>query len=140
MQAKVTWFGKRKFTAVAESGRTVVLDAKPEAGGEGDGVRPMELLLMGLGGCTGIDMAMILERMRIPLERLEMRVDGERAADYPQKYTGFTITYEIDAPGASPDKVLRAIALSQDKYCSVAHSLTGSVQAALILNGERVNP
>ena len=122
---------------MADSSREVVIDAKPETGGEGQGVRPMELLLMGLGGCTGIDVAMILERMRIQLDRLEMQVDGERADADPKKYTRFTITYFIDAPAAPLDKVMRAIRLSQDKYCSVAHSFAAPVTAVLILNGER---
>ena len=137
MRATVSWHGKRKFSAVAESDREVTIDAKPEAGGEGQGVRPMELLLMGLGGCTGIDMVMILEKMRIQVDRLEMEVDGERTDTEPQKYTHFTITYHVDAPDAPLERVLRAVRLSQEKYCSVAHSLIAPIDAVVVLNGER---
>lgn len=138
MQAKITWLGKRKFSAIADSGREVIIDAKPEDGGEGQGVRPMELLAMGLGGCTGIDVALILERMRIPVASLEMTVDGERSETAPHKYTHFTITYEVDAPLATPEKVWRAIILSQEKFCSAAHSFNAPITAVLILNGERL--
>ncbi len=137
MDATISWKGKRKFTAIADSEREVIIDAKPDAGGEGQGVRPMELLLMGLGGCTGIDMIMILERMRLKVDRLDMQVSGDRAETEPQKYTHFTITYIVDSPDAPLEKVERAVKLSQDKYCSVAHSLSAPIDAVIVLNGER---
>ena len=137
MQATVVWKGKRRFEAVADSGHAVTIDARPDAGGENAGPRPMELLLMGLGGCTGIDVALILERMRISCDRLEIRLDGERAPEPPERFTRVLLTYEIDAPGAAADKVLRAVRLSQEKYCSAAHSLNAELAAAVVLNGER---
>ena len=97
----------------------------------------MELLLLGLGGCTGIDVTMILERMRIDYQRVDIHLDAERAADLPQKFTAITLTYEVDAPGAPLERVMRAVTLSQEKYCSASHSLSADLHAVLVLNGER---
>ena len=137
MRAKVSWQDKRRFTAVADSGHSVTVDAKPDVGGENRGPRPMELLLMGLGGCTGIDMTMILEKMRIPYQRIDITLDGERASAPPEKFTEITLTYEVEAPDAPVDKVLRAVKLSQEKYCSASHSLNAKLHAVLVLNGVR---
>ncbi len=137
MHGTVSWQGKRRFVGTGDSGHAVVMDAKQEAGGENGGARPMELLLLGLGGCTGIDVTMILERMRIDYQRVDIHLDAERAADLPQKFTAITLTYEVDAPGAPLERVMRAVTLSQDKYCSASHSLSADLHAVLILNGER---
>lgn len=137
MRAVVSWKGKRRFEGTPDSGHRVTMDAKLDAGGENTGPRPMEMLLMGLGGCTGIDVTLILERMRIPYEKVDVVLDGERAPEPPERFTRITLTYEIDAPGGSFDKVARAIRLSQEKYCSVAHSLNAEQKAVLVLNGER---
>jgi putative redox protein len=137
VKAVVSWKGKRRFEGTPGSGHRVTMDARPDAGGENLGPRPMEMLLMGLGGCTGIDVTMILERMRIPFERVDIALEGERAPEPPERFTAITLTYEIDAPGAAFEKVARAVRLSQEKYCSVAHSLNAEQRAVLILNGER---
>ena len=139
MQAKVRWQDKRRFVAQGDSGHAVTIDAKLEAGGENKGSRPMELLLMGLGGCTGIDILMILDKMRINYTRVDVLLDAKRAPEPPERFTEITLTYEIDAPGAPVDKVLRAVTLSQEKYCSAAHSLNATLHAVLVLNGEPVS-
>ncbi|PWI58744.1 hypothetical protein BM613_01210 [Sulfoacidibacillus thermotolerans] len=136
MHARVSWKEKRRFEAVADSNHVVTIDAKRDAGGEDQGPRPMELLLMGLGGCTGIDVTLILERMRIPYQRVDVVIDAQRAEQIPQKFTQITLTYEIDAPGAPLEKVVRAIKLSQEKYCSASHSISAPLRALLVLNGE----
>jgi len=137
MQVAVQWQGNRRFSAIGDSGHTVMVDAKPDVGGENLGPRPMELVLMGLGGCTGIDVTMILEKMRIAYDRVEIAVEGQRAKTPPEKFTDITVTYHIDAAGASWDKVERAVRLSQETYCSVSHSLSAALHAVLVLNGER---
>lgn len=137
MRAQVTWQDKLRFEATADSGHTVVIDAKPEAGGENRGPRPMELLLMGLGGCTGIDIILILQKMRVAFERVNVVLDGVRSTERPERFTDITLTYEVDAPGAALDKVERAVHLSQEKYCSAAHSLNARLRAVIVLNGER---
>lgn len=137
MRAVVSWKGKRRFEGTPDSGHRVTMDAKADVGGENLGPRPMEMLLMGLGGCTGIDVTLILERMRVPCERVDVVLEGERAPEPPERFMRITLTYEIDAPGATYDKVVRAVRLSQEKYCSATHSLNAKMRAVLILNGER---
>ncbi len=137
MRAQVNWVQKRQFDAVGDSGHHVTIDAKSEAGGDNLGPRPMELLLMGLGGCTGIDVTLILERMRIPYNAVNITLDGERAPSPPEKFVKITLTYHVDAPDAPLDKVVRAVKLSQEKYCSAAHSLNAELKAVVMLNGVR---
>jgi len=137
MNVQVTWQGKRRFEAKGDSGHIVSIDAKQDVGGENLGPRPMELLLMGLGGCTGIDITLILEKMRIPYHRVDIEISGERAENPPQKFTEITLTYHIDAPDAPWEKVARAVRLSQETYCSASHSLNAVLHADLVLNGER---
>lgn len=136
MNVQVAWQGKRRFQAIGESGHPITIDAKADVGGENLGPRPMELLLMGLGGCTGIDVTMILEKMRIPYNRVEIALQGARAEQPPEKFTEITLTYHIDAPNASWEKVERAVRLSQETYCSASHSLSAKLIAVLVLNGE----
>ncbi len=138
MQARVLWQDKRRFVAKGDSGHEVTIDAKLEAGGENQGPRPMELLLMGLGGCTGIDILMILDKMRISYTRVDVLLDAVRAPEPPERFTEITLTYEIDASDAPADKVMRAVTLSQEKYCSAAHSLNAKLSAVLVLNGQRM--
>lgn len=135
MHVTANWQGKRAFIATGPSGHAVPLDASPDVGGEGNGVRPMELILMGLIGCTGIDISLILERMRQPLESLHIDADGTRREEYPQKFTEIHVTYHVtgDLPA---DKVWRAIHLSEEKYCSASASLNADIIPHLVLNGE----
>ncbi|ASS77181.1 peroxiredoxin [Tumebacillus algifaecis] len=113
------------------------MDAKAEVGGEDTGARPMELLLMGLGGCSGIDVAMILEKGRLTLEEFRMEVSGQRAEEMPQRFTDIHIHYILKGPDLTQDKVERAIELSNEKYCSASASLNANLTASYELNGER---
>jgi putative redox protein len=137
MRVTAEWQGKRHFEAVGPSGYQVAMDAAEEVGGEGRGHRPMELLLMGLVGCTGIDVTMILERMRQPLTDLRIEAEGTRRDEYPQKFTEIHLTYRMQGD-ISPDKAWRAIHLSEEKYCSASASLNARIVPHLILNGEEV--
>lgn len=137
MHVDVNWQGKREFAGTGNSGHAVTMDAKPEVGGEDKGARPMELLLIALGGCTGIDVVSILDKMRLPYSRVDIGIDGERADEHPQRYTAIAMTYTVDAPDAPLERVMRAVRLSQNKYCSVSHSLRTPIKAILVLNGER---
>lgn len=136
MQVTVNWQGKRRFEAVGESNHPVTIDAKPEAGGENKGPRPMELLLMGLGGCTGIDITMILEKMRLTIDDFRMEINGLRREEYPQKYTEIHIKYILQGAHLTRDKVERAIRLSEEKYCSASASLNAKIISTYVLNGE----
>ncbi|MCF8565270.1 OsmC family protein [Alicyclobacillus tolerans] len=139
MEMKVTtnWTGKRHFTSKGPSGFEVSIDAAESAGGENSGNRPMELLLMGLTGCTGIDIAMILERMRQPLEGLDIEASGTRREDYPQAFTEIHLTYKMTGE-VQPAKAWRAIVLSEQKYCSASASLRAKIVPHLILNGAEI--
>jgi putative redox protein len=137
MRVEAQWRGKRSFQATGPSDNTIDMDAATDVGGEGKGVRPMELVLMGLVGCTGIDVTMILERMRQPLESLRIEADGTRRDEHPQKFTEIHLTYHV-AGDVTPDKVWRAIHLSEEKYCSASASLNATIVPHLILNGQAV--
>ncbi|GGI98184.1 hypothetical protein GCM10010885_04710 [Alicyclobacillus cellulosilyticus] len=137
MRVTTTWQGKRHFVSTGPSGYTVSMDASAEAGGEGKGHRPMELLLMGLTGCTGIDVAMILERMRQPLQSLEIEAEGKRREEHPQAFTEITLTYKVTGD-VQPEKAWRAIQLSEEKYCSASASLKARIVPRLLLNGVEV--
>ncbi|MCL6549161.1 MAG: OsmC family protein [Alicyclobacillus sp.] len=137
MNITATWLGKRHFRAIGPSGHAVHLDARAEDGGEGQGNRPMELLLMGLAGCTGIDVSLILERMRQPLEQLEIEAAGTRQEQYPQKFTEIHLYYRMQGD-VQPEKAWRAIHLSESKYCSASASLNAAIVPHLVLNGREI--
>lgn len=139
MKVTSKWLGKRHFQADGPSGNTIYMDARREEGGTGQGNRPMELLLMGVIGCTGIDIAMILERMRIPLEGLEIEAAAERREEHPKAFTEIHLTYRVKGE-VPPAKAWRAIRLSEEKYCSAISSVRAKVVPHLIVNGADVPP
>jgi putative redox protein len=111
------------FEAKDAAGHTVKIDTSPEGGGTNFGVRPMQMLLMGLGGCSGIDIVNILKKQRQPIEGFSMKIEGEReAGKEPSLWKDVTIVFELTG-AIDPDKARRACELSMDKYCSVAETL-----------------
>ncbi|MGE5589330.1 MAG: OsmC family protein [Bacillota bacterium] len=120
----VRWTGGMAFEASTESGHTVTLDSRPELGGQNRGPRPSELVLAGLGGCTGIDTVSILGKMRQKLTRLEVEVTGQERGDYPQSFEVISVRYHLWGD-LDPGRVDRAIRLSRDRYCVVAHLVSG---------------
>lgn len=112
-----------QFAAVAGSGHTVILDAAEHAGGRGAGIVPMELLLVGLAGCTGMDVISILRKKRQQVTGYEVRVRGERAEDHPMVFTNITVEHVITGHNVSPEAVARAIELSEGKYCGAGAML-----------------
>ncbi|MBI5634289.1 MAG: OsmC family protein [Nitrospirae bacterium] len=127
-KATVTFTGGMQFVATADSGHAVVMDAGPDAGGSNSGSRPMELLLMGIGGCSGMDIISILRKKKQQVTGLEAQVNGIMADSYPHKYTEITIEYVVRGKGVSEEAVKRAVQLSMDKYCSVKATLDGSAR------------
>jgi putative redox protein len=123
LEVKATWKGAFKFDGLDSQGRTMKMDASVGAGGEGDGFRPVELPLMGLAGCTGMDTIEILQKMREPVKGFEVRVTAEKREDVPPGYDGIHIEYVLRGKGVSRDKVERAVALSEERYCSVGNAL-----------------
>ncbi len=111
------------FEAKDASGHVVKIDSTPESGGINFGVRPMQLLLMGLGGCSGIDVVSILKKQRQTIEGFDMKIEGEREAGAePSLWKTINIIFELKGK-IDLDKARRACALSMDKYCSVAETI-----------------
>lgn len=126
--ARVRWNGKRRFIGTDEAGHAVVMDAKAENKGEGTGIRPVELVLQGLAGCTGMDVISVLEKKRQDVRGLEVIVTGTPREDYPKIYTNIAVKYIVSGFGVKPEAVARAIELSEEKYCSVMGMLIDDVQ------------
>jgi putative redox protein len=120
MKAKVTWINGRAFLGESGSGHAVVMDGAPEAGGRNIGVRPMEMMLLGLGGCTAFDVVMILEKSREKINGCEVELISERASEDPKVFTHVKIIYTFKGKDLKPAAVERAITLSAEKYCSAS--------------------
>jgi putative redox protein len=120
MKARVSWVENSKFVAESGSGHSVMMDGPPESGGENSGVRPMEMLLMGMGGCTAFDIRHILDKGRHDIRGLELQLDAERAETDPKVFTGIHIHYVVKGKNLSDAAVKRAIELSAEKYCSAS--------------------
>jgi len=127
MEAKVTFCGGMRFVGQADSGHAVVMDTGEANGGGDSAVRPNELLLIGLAGCTGMDVVSILRKKRQEVSGLEMVVRGELAAEPPKRFVRIAIEYRVRGRGIDPEAVRRAIELSETKYCSVGLTLRAPV-------------
>lgn len=120
MRAKIQWHDKVHFSAEGDSGHRVLLDGPAESGGENRGSRPMELLLMGLGGCTSFDVIEILRKSRQKVTHCVTEVTAQRADSVPQVFERIHIHFDVTGTGLDEKKVARAVALSAEKYCSAA--------------------
>ena len=117
-----------RMEATNENGNIVTLDASPEVGGHNAGMRPMQLLLAGIGGCSAIDIISILRKQRQPLDDINIRVDGDREADQvPSLFTKIHLHYDLSG-ALDEQKVERAIELSVNQYCSVGKMLEKTAQ------------
>lgn len=125
MEAKVIWHEGLRFVGIGPSGHAIIMDSSREAGGEDSGPRPLELILLALGGCTGIDAVSILQKMQTPPRRLWLEIQAERAPDHPKALRKVHLTYV--AEGVPEENLRRAAELSQERYCSVAHSLSAQI-------------
>jgi putative redox protein len=120
MKAKVSWINGRAFLGETGSGHGVVMDGAPEAGGRNIGPRPMEMMLLGLGGCTAFDIVMILEKARARVTGCEVELVGIRADEEPKVFTEVKLVYTIRGHDLKPALVERAVTLSAEKYCSAS--------------------
>jgi putative redox protein len=118
MKAKIKWLDGRAFVGESGSGHAVVMDGAPESGGRNIGFRPMEMLLLGMGGCTAFDVVMILEKGREKITSLEIELEAERAETEPKVFTRVKLIYRLKGRNLKPASVERAIKLSEEKYCS----------------------
>jgi putative redox protein len=120
MFVDVSWSGDLAFEARTESGHSFPLDAKPEVGGHNQGPAPMEVLLVSLAGCTGMDVASILKKKRVALHKMNVKVNGERAPEHPKYFTKIEVEFSFEGNSIREEDVRQAIELSRDKYCSVS--------------------
>lgn len=120
MHAEIHWHDNVHFTATAGSGHTVAIDGPPDAGGENRGFRPMELVLIGLGGCSSFDVVSILTKARQDVVDCVTRLDAERAEDVPHVFTRIHLHFRVTGRKLDERKVARAVALSAEKYCSAS--------------------
>jgi putative redox protein len=137
MQAKVQWMGGLTFAGKADSGHWTVMDTEESVGGADGASKPLELVLMGLGGCTGMDVASILQKMRVPLDRFEIALSADRSEEHPKVFTRITVEYRLWGADVPAEKVERAIELSRTSYCSVSAMLS---KAASLEFKYRINP
>ena len=111
------------FVGESGSGHAIVMDGAPEHGGRDLGIRPMEMLLLGVGGCTAFDVVSILRKSRQAIVDCEVTVDAQRAEEVPKVFTRIHIHFIISGSNLDADKVEKAVSLSADKYCSASKML-----------------
>ncbi|MBS1232827.1 MAG: OsmC/Ohr family protein [Nitrospirae bacterium] len=128
LHAQVTHVTDMQFVGEASSGHAIVMDGDPSVGGHNTGVRPAELLLLGIGGCSGMDVISILRKKRQDVSGLSIHVRGKKAEDYPRRFTEITLEFVVKGRNISEEAVKRAIDLSMNKYCSVKATLEGSAE------------
>jgi len=125
---RVKWIDGRCFVANDDMGHSIVMDVSKDQGGEGSGFSPMQLLLVALGGCTGMDVVGILQKQRQKLTSFEIVVSGERVADYPKVYGKVHVDYRLRGEALREKAVQEAIELSEDKYCSIGATIKKTAQ------------
>lgn len=117
MKATAQWKGNMTFVGMPDSGFAVQMDSATASGGTNSGVRPMEMIALGLAGCTGMDVISILQKKRQQVTQFEVQVDAPRSPDYPRVFTSAQITYVVTGKNIDQDAVLRSIELSATRYC-----------------------
>ena len=120
MNISVKWIDGMLMVGKSESGHAIVMDGPPEIGGENLGVRPMEMLLLGMAGCTMIDVVSTLKKMREDVVDCQTQVSADRAEEYPKVFTNIHVHFILRGKQLDPSKVDKAIKLSAEKYCSAS--------------------
>lgn len=120
MQARVKWAGAARFDGTSETGHTIIMDGAAEFGGKNQGPRPMEMLLLGMGGCTAFDVVLILKKSRQAIEDCEITIEAKRAEVEPKVFTDIHVHFIVKGKNLSEERVKRAIELSAEKYCSAS--------------------
>ena len=138
MKARAKWVEGMAFMGEAGSGHAVIMDGAPEYGGRNIGILPMEMLLIGLAGCTGFDVVQILKKGREAVTGCEVEVEAERATEDPKVFTRIHIAYRVSGRGLSQAKAERAVTLSKEKYCSASIMLgaTAEMSTSLVVVDE----
>ena len=120
MNISVNWVDGMLMVGKSDSGHAITMDGPPEIGGENLGVRPMEMLLLGMAGCTMIDTISTLEKMRENLSDCQTKVSADRAEEYPKVFTNIHVHFIFRGKLLNPSKVDKAITLSAEKFCSAS--------------------
>jgi len=128
MKAVVKWLDNMSFVGESESGHSVVMDGPPESGGRNLGVRPMEMVLLGMGGCTAFDVVLILQRQRQEITDCYVELSSERAEEVPKVFTKIHVHYVVKGKNLNEKRVARAVDMTAEKYCSVSIMLAKSVE------------
>ncbi|PID49787.1 MAG: peroxiredoxin [Proteobacteria bacterium] len=123
MKARVKWLDHMSFVGESGSGHSVVMDGAPESGGRNLGARPMEMLLLGLGGCSAFDVVMILQKSRQTILDCEVMLEAERATTDPKVFTKIHLHFIVKGRDLAADRVERAVRLSAERYCSASMML-----------------
>jgi putative redox protein len=125
--ANVTWVEDMQFVAQGETGHAIVMDAAEDNSGHDTGARPMEVLLMGVLGCTAMDVISILKKKRQPVKGLKIFATGDRSAEHPKYYTKIHLEY-VAYGDVDPEALARSAQLSEDKYCSAIATVRGKAE------------
>lgn len=128
MKARVKWVEGICFMGEADSGHAVIMDGAPDAGGRNLGMRPMEMLLVGMGGCSSIDVVMILKKSRQSITDCVAEITAERADEIPKVFTKIHVHFVVTGKELNPVQVERAVNLSAEKYCSASIMLGKAAQ------------
>jgi putative redox protein len=128
VKARIKWVENVCFMGESETGHAVILDGAPDAGGRNLGMRPMEMLLIGMGACTSFDVVTILKKARQPIDDCVAEIEAERADEVPKVFTKIHVHFVVTGNGLSEGQVERAVKLSAEKYCSASIMLGKSAQ------------
>ncbi|VVE21974.1 peroxiredoxin [Pandoraea capi] len=130
MECKVSWMGPGGMSFIAQtgSGHIVAMDGAPEGGGNNLAPRPMEMLLVGTGGCTAYDVVMILKKSRADVKDCSVTLKAERASEDPKVFTKINFHFTVTGRNLNPSAVERAVNLSHDKYCSASIMLAKTAE------------
>jgi putative redox protein len=128
MKARIKWIEGVCLLGEADSGHGMVIDGAPEIGGRNLGMRPMEMILTGLGGCTAMDVLSILKKQRQQVTDCVITIEGQRRAEHPKIFTAIHVHFVVTGQDLKENQVKRAVDLSAEKYCSVSAMLSQSVQ------------
>ena len=132
MEARVVWKERMSFSGTADTGFELPLGADPSVGGDNDGLRPMELFAIGLGGCTAMDVISILRKKRQDVTAFEVQVHADRAEEHPKVFTHVVVEYHLTGHDIDEKAVVRAIELSSTRYCPAQGMLKQVVPIELV--------
>src|SRR6056297_421713 len=138
MKVNIKWMDKMLFKSEGKRNRYALMDTVEKVGGQDSSLTPKEMILTGLGGCTGMDTISILKKMRNMPDRFEIEVEAETEKEFPKEFKSFKIIYKFWGENLDKKKIEKAVSLSQDKYCGVSETLkkAAKLDYEIIINEE----